>query len=88
MDLLCEELGSLATGVNHVLRGISAHQNVELKQLILIDAGEDGASAEELCYNASQAPHVDLVVIGKSKHDLRSPIEARLHIGKSVHAEG
>lgn len=71
-----------------MLRWVSAHQNVELEQLVLIDAWKDRPAAEKLSYDASQAPHVDLVIVGQPKHDLRGAIEARLNIGEGVHAKG
>lgn len=74
--------------VNHVLGRVAAHKDVKLQQLLFIDTWKDRPPAEQLCHDATQAPHIYLIVVGQAQHYFRCSIEPGLHIGESIHSKG
>ena len=78
---LGEELLSLRV-LEHLLRWHSDYIDDELKLLLLVCSWEERKSCEKFDYDATKAPHVNLLGIGKEpKNDVWSPIEPTLDVG-------
>ena len=79
-----EELVSLSSIPEHVLRWQSNLEAKHLNKLILIASVEDWPTGEELDHDAAEGPHVDWVRVGHAESDFRATIESRLDIGETI----
>jgi hypothetical protein len=71
--------------LDHLQRRIAANEKVEFQELIFIKSWENRSSTEKFRYDATQTPHIDLMIVIQPQDDLRSSIEARLNVSKCVH---
>ena len=70
--------------VAHPLRWLAYASLDQIQRFSLASALEDWPSSDQFNQNAAERPHVDSMVIGHTKHDLRTSVVSTLNVGVAI----